>query len=489
MVTDKQVRKLMEQMQQGKSLSESAIKAGIDEKTARKYLLLRKLPSECRSEHNWRTRIDPFEDVWDEIKKQLNLSPGLQAKTIFDDLVRRYPGRYSDGQLRTLQRKVKEWRAIEGPAKEVFFPQEHHPGDLCESDFSHMDALGVTIQRERFDHLLYHFVLTYSNWETGTICYSESLESLSMGLQNALWELGGVPKRHRTDRLTAAVQKPDNPREFTKGYESVISHYGLSGEKIQAGKANENGDVEQRHHRIKQAIDQALLLRGSRDFNSLSDYAAFIRQIFDRLNAGRRLRLSEELKVLHPLPACRLEACTKIEVKVGPSSTIRVRHNTYSVHSRLIREKVQVRIYAEHLEVWYGQRLSDKLPRLRGENQHRIDYRHIIDWLIRKPGAFENYKYRDDMFPTSRFRMAYDALREQNPMHATKEYLKILHLSAMETEQGVDDALRLLHASGDRISAEIVEAIVLSGERIPPVTDVDIMPVDLSRYDELLGVG
>src|SRR5690606_15796915 len=143
---------------------------------------------------------------------------GLEAKTLFEDLQRRYPAQFQDGQLRTLQRRVKQWRALEGPPKEVFFPQEHHPGELCQSDFTHMTALGVTIGGQRFEHLIYHFVLTYSNWETGTICFSESFESLSEGLQRALWQLGGVPKAHRTDRLSAAVHKDLSPEVFTDRY-------------------------------------------------------------------------------------------------------------------------------------------------------------------------------------------------------------------------------------------------------------------------------
>jgi hypothetical protein len=245
------------------------------------------------------------------------VNPGLQAKTLFDDLQRRYPGRFADGQVRTLQRKTKAWRATEGPAKEVFFPQEHHPGVLCASDFSHMSSLGITIQRQAFLHLLYHFVLTYSNWETGTVCYSESFESLSLGLQNALFELGGVPQRHRTDRMGAAVQKPENPDEFTRRYEALLSHYSLAPEKIQSGKANENGDVEQSHRRIKEALDQALMLRGSRDFDSLECYLAFLRRVFEQRNAGRRSRLAEELKVLIPL--C-IQADTMIYSRHGGGS-------------------------------------------------------------------------------------------------------------------------------------------------------------------------
>jgi hypothetical protein len=486
MVTDKQVRRLMMLISKGKAMTTAAVGSGIDEKTARKYRKLGMLPSECKPEHTWRTRQDPFADVWEEISTKLEVNPGLEAKTLFDDLQRRYPGEFGDGQVRTLQRRVKTWRATEGPAKEVFFPQEHHPGILCASDFCHMKSLGVTIQGQLFSHLLYHLVLTYSNWETGTICYSESFESLSEGLQNALFELGGVPERHRTDRMSAAVQKPDRLDEFTRRYEALLTHYGLSPEKIQAGKPNENGDVEQSHRRIKEAVDQALMLRGSRDFLSREEYLAFLRRVFDQRNVGRRSRLAEELKVLRPLPPRRLESFTRIDVRVGASSTIRVKHNTYSAPSRLIGEMVQVRLHPEHLEIWYGQRLVERLPRLRGENGYRIDYRHIIDWLVRKPGAFANYRYRDNLFPTSRFRMAYDALGKASPHQADREYLKILHLAARETETGVDDALRLLFASDEPITADVVAEIVRSGREAPPPTDVSIAAVDLSEYDSLL---
>ena len=486
MVTDNQVRRLMKLIRKDKTLATAAAGAGMDEKTARKYLKLGMLPSECGPEHTWRTRLDPFADVWDEVSSQLQVNPGLQAKTLFDDLQRRYPGRFADGQVRTLQRKTKAWRATDGPAKEVFFPQEHHPGVLCASDFCHMTTLGITIQRQAFPHLLYHFVLTYSNWETGTVCYSESFESLSLGLQNALFELGGVPQRHRTDRMSAAVQKPENLDEFTRRYEALLAHYSLTPEKIQAGRANENGDVEQSHRRIKEAVSQALMLRGTKDFASRDDYLTFLCRVFDQRNAGRRARLAEELPMLRPLPARRLESSTKLDVRVGPSSTIRAKHNTYSVTSRLIGEMVQVRLHPEHLEIWYGQRMLERLPRLRGENRHRIDYRHIIDWLVRKPGAFANYRYRDDLFPTSRFRMAYDALRQTSLHTADRQYLRILHLAARETQTGVDDALRLVFALDGPITADAVEEIVKSGQVVPPPTDVAVPAVNLSEYDCLL---
>ena len=388
MVTDQQVRRLMSLIQKEETLGLAACKAGMDVKTARKYKQLDRLPSELVHPRTWRTREDLFEAVWCDVAQKLELIPGLQAKTLFADLQRRYPGRFSDGQLRTLQRRVKIWRAVEGPAKEVFSPQIHHPGELAQSDFTRMGKLGISIQRQPFHHLIYHFVLPYSNWETGSISYSESFESLSEGLQSALWELGCVPKGHRTDRMTAATRNLPKRKAFTQHYSALLRHYKLGGRTIQASCPNENGDVEQSHHRFKQAVDQALMLRGNRDFESRGAYMAFLRQLFAQLNAGRQSRLAEELEVMRPLPATRLDASRRLQVGVGPSSTIRVAHNVYSVHSRLIGEQVDVLVAADHIEVWYAQKRVERMPRLRGESNHLIQYRHIIDWLVRKPGAF-----------------------------------------------------------------------------------------------------
>lgn len=488
MITDRQMRRLMELLGKGKSLAAAAAKADMDEKTARKYRDLGELPSEIKVDHTWRTRENPFSDVWEEVKDKLEINPGLEAKTLFEDLQRRYPGRFADGQLRTLQRRVKIWRALEGPPKEVFFPQEHHPGELCQSDFTHMSSLDVTIQGQRFDHLIYHFVLTYSNWETGTICFSESFESLSEGLQNALWELGSVPKMHRTDRLSAAVKKPGNPEEFTQRYKALLNHYNLQGHKTQPASPNENGDVEQRHYRLKKALDQSLMLRGSRDFSSREEYAGFLGQLYSQLNAGRRDRFKEELEVLRRLPPRRLDSCKRLKVRVGPSSTIRVNHNVYSVHSRLIREIIEVRLSMDHLGIWYAQQRIETIPRLRGEGKHHIQYRHIIDWLVRKPGAFENYRYRDALFPTHRFRMAYDWLTERRPSKAVKDYLGILHLAARRNEAMVDYALRTMIDEDQPITIEAVESIMDSLEQIPSPAEVSIDKVDLGVYDALLNL-
>jgi len=472
--------------QKEKRLSVAAAKSGMSENTARKYVRHRKLPSQTKSERAGRTREDPFEGDWSGVKLKLEVNPGLEAKTLFEWLQRTYPERYGDGQLRSLQRRVKQWRALEGPAKEVFFDQHHEPGELCESDFTHMSQLGITIDGIAFNHLIYHFVLTYSNWETGTICFSESFESLSAGLQDALWELGGVPVMHRTDKLSAAVQNLDKAGRdgFTRRYRGLLRHYGLSGQKIQTGKANENG--EQRHHRLKRAVEQALLLRCSRDFVTRDEYALFLRKVFKQLNAGRRQRFDEELDVIRTLPAKRLEDYTPYTVNVRSNSTILIKKNIYSVHSRLIGEKVTVRLHADRLELWYAQRKVEKIPRLRGEGNHHIQYRHIIDWLVRKPGAFENYRYRDDLFPTSRFKMAYDYLKDHNQGRAAREYLKILDLAAKESESGVDDALRWLMDQDQPISFDAVEVILITKQSLPEATAVEIDAVDLSLYDTLL---
>jgi hypothetical protein len=264
----------------------------------------------------------------------------------------------------------------------------------------------------------------------------------------------------------------------------------MSGQKTNPNSGNENGDAEQRHHRLKRAIEQALILRGSRDFSRRGDYECFLDCFFDRLNEGKKKRVEEETRNLKALPARRLADYTEIrDVLVGRGSTINVRKKVYSVHSRLRDEHVTVRLYAEYLEVLYGTAVVEKLPRLRGEDTHRINYRHIIDWLVRKPGAFANYRYRSDLFPTSHFRIAYDLLREQNPGRADKEYLQILYCAAMRSEDTVNRALQQIIAEGSTLTAESVEALVLwlTNSNMPRVTDATIPAVNLRQYDNLLG--
>jgi len=490
MVTDKQVRRLFAMKNKIKHLYQLADAAGMSTKTASKYLKSGVLPSQCQAIHNWVTHPDAFVQDWPWIEDFLKNNGGVEAKYLFEALQRIYPGKYQDSQLRTFQRRVKQWKALYGPAQEVYFPQVYKPGQWCESDFTRMNKLGITICGVGFEHMLYHFVLCLSNWEDVTICFSESYESLSAGLQNALWRLGGIPRYHKTDSLSCAVNKVGSPEEFTANYQGLARHYGFECRKTQPACPNENGDIEQRHHRFKKALEQALILRGSRDFNSREDYERFLEKLLDQVNSGRSELLAKELKALRQLPTRRHEDFTRNKCRVTRFSTIRVLKNSYSLHSRLIGEKVDVRIYADHIEAWYAQRCIERLPRLRGENGHYINYRHVIDTLVRKPGAFENYRYKDDMFPTSQFRIAYDILRDQHgAKQANKYYLKILELAAKENETFVNEALRFLINHADLIDFETVYKVVKSHQQPPAVIDVCVGEVDIKAYDCLLEYG
>lgn len=475
----------MKLIQEEETLAIAAAKAGMDEKTARKYRESGKLPSQMKLGRTWRTRKDAFEEVWPEILGILERGEAVEAKTVFDYLGRQHPGRFQEGELRTMQRRIKVWRARCGPAKEVMFVQEHRPGRQGQSDYTYMGSLGVRIAGQRFDHLLYHFTLTYSNWESVMVCFSESFESLSAGLQNAIWEVGAVPEEHRTDSLTAAVNNLKEEDEFTERYQGLMRHYGMRPSHNNPGRGHENGDVEQAHHRFKRAVDQELILRGSREFQNRGEYAAFLGEIGNRRNGGRRDKLREELAVMRRLPERRTEDWSRWRGKVSAFSTVNVKHNIYSVDSRLIGECIDIRTYAEVLEVWYGGQLIERMPRLRGTGRHHIQYRHIIDSLVRKPGAFAHYRYQSDLFPGVLFRVAYDYLREHDPAGADRQYVRILHVAAQESEQRVDEALRYLVERGEAITAERVSEWVKS----PVVFDcrrVEVEPVQLAVYDSLL---
>ena len=488
MVTDRQVRRLFAVQNKYEYQYQAADAAGISSKTARKYMNNGKLPSQCKVEHTWPTRQDPFADDWAFVEQILkDTHAALEAKTIFKHLQRAYPGKYDDGQLRTFQRRIKAWKALHGPSKEIFFSQHYDPGQWSCSDFTSMNKLNITIARQPFEHLFYHFVLCYSNWQAGRICFSESFESLSLGIQDALWKLGGVPSLHRTDNLTSAVHKVGHPDIFTDKYRGLGRHYGFESSKTNPASPHENGDVEKSNDLFKKAVNQSLIIRGSRDFDTVEQYRQFLQKIIDGMNQNCCKRFSEELEVLKELPNLRYDDYETKTCKVSRGGTIRLLHNTYSVHSRLVGETVKVRVYADKLEIWYAQRQIDKLPRLRGESGHHINYRHIIDQLVRKPGAFENYCYKEDLFPSSQFRIAYDILRDSCSIRqASKEYLKILELAAKDGESLVNEALRLLINLEEEIGFEKVKQFIDSRQKPPEPTNVYIEQVDINDYDMLL---
>lgn len=489
MVTDEQVRLLMSLLRQGIPQVTAAVKAGMSERTARKYARSGRSPSAVKVPHTWRTRPDPFAEVWPEVETWLQQDAGLMAKTVWCELNERYPGRFQGGQLRTLQRRFNAWRAKSGADREVFFSQVHVPGEQAQSDFTDMRALDITIAGQPFPHLLYHFVLTYSNWEAVSICPSESFESLSGGLQAALWRLGGVPQEHRTDNLSAATHElaDSRGRDFTQRYRELIDHYALRASRNFPGNAHENGDVESSHGGLKTAIDQRLRLRGSRDFASREAYEGFLEGCVTARNAPRSTRLAEERGELRALPAQPLPAYRELYATVSRGSVVRVMNRAYSVSSRLIGHRLRVRVHADIVELHYrGERVA-VMERLVGKATRCIDYRHVIHSLVKKPGAFRRYAFRQDLFPRLEFRRTYDALLAEENHQADFDYVRILHLAAADGEERVRVALAELLGNATAPTYEAVRAIV-RGPRTPnAVPDLDVGEPDLRVYDRLLG--
>ena len=488
MVTDGQVKELKRLLTHGKSLRFAARMTEMTDKTARKFRGLDELPSQTKKQRSYRTREDPFVDVWDVVEKRLHHEPKLKAITLFHWLQKEHPGEFFDSSRRTFERRVASWRALNGPEKTVFFAQVHQPGTLAASDFTVCNELDVKIAGAQFDHTFFHCVLTYSNTESVSLCFSESFESLSGGIQKAFWQFGGVPDVHRTDSLSAATRNHTSKKQLTERYAALMDHYRCEPHRTNARSPNENGDIESSNGHFKDRLDQALLLRGSRDFPSRQAYLDFVEELVAAANAARADRFAEDQAALSPLPDAWLDTDdTMTGVRVSPSCTINVRTNTYSVPSRLIGHRVDVRIGAEQLEVLYQGISVQVMPRLTGKNNASINYRHIIDSLVRKPGAFAAYRYRDELFPTTNFRIAYDLLHSaRSEKEADRQYLKILDLAAKESQDAVADALRHLIASSEAIDFNRVNELVLDASRIPAPTEVDVPAPDLAEFDFLI---
>lgn len=494
MVTDKQVRLLRKKRMAGKTLEAAASAAAMSERTARTWQR-GPLPTATKTPRVWRTRPDPFVGVWAaEIEPLLvgDQEGKLEAKTILQELVRRCPGEFEAGQLRTLQRRVRAWRAERGPNKEVYFPQEHVPGRMAAIDFTHASELGVTIAGAAFAHLFFQFVLAFSGLRFVQLAFGETFEALLSGLQAAFAAVGGVPKVIRLDNLSAATHelKETGGRALTTRFAVVVDHYDFTALRIQAGEAHENGVAEKAHDLLKSAIDQALRLRQSRDFATVDDYLALVqRVVHEQFHAGREDKIAAERAALRPLPTTRLPEYTAVRSVVRKWSTINVGGRIYSVPSRLIGHEVEARVYANVVEVRLPgvDKPVERMPRLRGEGGHRIDYRHVIWSLVRKPGAFAAYRYREDLFPSLAFRRAYDALRTRRGDRADVEYVRILHLAASTTEHGVEAALDTLLGQGVAFDYAAVKAIAKPEQ--PAVPEVRIGAPDLAPYDRLLAAG
>lgn len=395
--------------------------------------------------------------------------------------------------MRTIQRWVKKWKALYGPEKEVIFRQEHPPGLQGISDFTNCNDLKITIEGKPFSHLLYHFALTFSKWEYAKVILGgESFPALAEGLQSALIELGGSPRTHRTDSLSAAYKNLQKSAadDFTSAYKDLCLHYGMQATRNNRGVSHENGTIESLNNHLKQKIDQALMLRDSRDFASLAEYEFFIAELIAKRNARRQPDIQEERKFLKPLPSDKTRDFDVEFVKVNTSSTFILRAVYYSVPSRLIGMRLKVHVYDARIECFLGANHIITLDRKRRESSKTrprvIDYRHVIDSLVRKPQAFRCYIFKEDLFPTPVFRSAWDALDNSlDPRQACKEFVKILKLTADSgKESEVSSYLENLLGSSQRISSHELEKFL--GVKHKTHLDVCVDISDPKTYDELL---
>jgi hypothetical protein len=495
--TNAQVRLIMKERNNGKTQEQAAVKANLrSRKTVRKYEQLGQLPSDLKEPRSYRTRPDPFETDWAEVEKKLEEAPELEAKILFEWLCAEKNRNYQEGQLRTLQRRISNWRVLH-QEQILTLDQVRQPGEALQTDGTCMNGLKVTIAGETFEHILIHSVLPYSNWEWGRIAQSESLLAIRIGLQSTLLKLGYVPQAHQTDNTTAATHKlglagrakSSQERGFNEEYLQLLAHYGLEARTIHIGSPNENGDVESSNGGLKRSVEQHLLLRGSRDFASIDAYENFLFGIMDKRNAGRQPRLAEELAVMKPLAVQPWPQMRELNVRVGNNGILRVGSNGYSVPSGLKGKRVTVRIYEWQIEVWYANQQIDCLPRVPGANHYRINYRHVIDSLLRKPGGFRNYRHRDDLFPQEVFRQTWEALNQRlPPRKADMAYLRILKQAAAGLETDVAQALSMLLADQDQNHWDEKTILELTQATAIPLAIPSLCahPVNLFLYDQLL---
>lgn len=419
----------------------AAAKSGMSERTARKYLKTGRLPSESKQERHWKTRKSVLDEVWLEVEELLHSKPTLYATTILTYLKEKYPEKIKESNLRTLQYRIKQWRCEKGPDKEVMFPQDIRPGQQSQSDYTDMRGLKITIQGKAFPHLLYHFILAYSRWEDARVCFTESFDTLSEGYEQAVWKLGKVAPEHRTDNQSAVSTIRHNTSNFTDRWLNFMKHYAVRPSCNNPGKGHENGSIEKSHDLIKNAVDQQLMLRGSRDFASQQDYEAFVQDIIDGRNQARQQRVMEEMLLLKELPQRKYFAPDITMVRVSSASTVTLKGCVYSVPSRLINYQLKACIYPSMIVLYYGRKQVQQMKRTPSKDAHVIDYRHIIHSLVKKPGAFEHYQYKDALFPRLIFRKAYDHYKKLYPKRGHKMYLQILQLAALHGESIVAAAL------------------------------------------------
>ena len=489
-ITDQQVRLYMTHRKQV-SQELAAAKSGISERSARRIDKAGALPSQTPRRY-WRARADPFVDVWDtEVVPLLKSAPKLMAVTLLRKLQNDHPDRFADGMLRTLQRHIRQWRALEGPPKEVFFPQVYAPGHRGLSDFTSMAELLITIAGAAFVHILYHFVLAFSRWEHAEVVEGgESFEALSRGLQNALWQAGGAPQEHRSDSLSAAFKNLAEEDDFTVRYTSLLDHYGMSATRNNRGLGHENGSVESSHRFLKEALEQALLLRGHRDFDDRAAYENFVREVVMRRNRRNAAAFTIERAQLQDLPVRRTTDFVEEEARVTRCGTFTVRAILYSAPSRLIGHTLKVRLYSDRLDCYLSGTCVLTLARgarspITGRGRV-IDYRHFIEALKRKPQAFKGLTFRDALFPRDAYRRTWEQLDSKlTRRQACQTIVTLLDMAANDGVEAVlAQRLETLLALGELPDVERLRGELAPRRTAVPTITVEIPPA--SRYDKLL---
>jgi hypothetical protein len=488
MLNLKQYRRLLKNYAQGKNMSLNALRAGVDRKTARKYIQAQQTPQQLQEPHSWRTRLDPLASAWPKAAQMLADAPELEAKGLFEFLLAQPDSALTPDHLRTFQRRVSSWRATLGPEKEVYFAQKHTPGQAMELDWTHAKELEVTISGTPLDHLLCHCVLPYSNWAWATRCQSESFLSLVGGLQASLGRLGKKPRYLSTDHSSAAtheISPGGGQRAFNPDYLDLCEHYDLLPVTINVACPHEHGDVESQNGHLKRRLKQHLLLRGSRDFASELVYDQFLVRVMEAANGPRQARLAEELTAMQPLPPTPLAEYRELGVSVGNHSTIRVKKITYSVPSRLIGQRLRVEVYESVLKLYLGRKRVLEVPRACGDRGAVINFRHVVGPLLRKPGAFLNYQHREQLYPTVAYRAAYDRLvADHGERPGIIEYLHLLNVAVEHTVEAVQTAMAPWMTGSRKWRAADVRATLTPALVVVP--QLAALSPELISYDELL---
>ncbi|EQD61134.1 transposase [mine drainage metagenome] len=471
----------------------AAAKAAISVASAYRIQSEARLPSQ-KSEPRGRRRADPLADVFDaQVVPLLRAAPGIRAVTVFEELTRRYP-ELPRGVRRTLERRIRAWRAKHGPERDVIFRQVHEPGRMGLSDFTEMGDLGVHVAGVPLDHRLYHFRLACSGFEHAhVILGGESYVALAEGLQNALWALGGAPREHRSDSLSAAFRNlsREDRLDLTTRYEALCAHYGMEPTRNNRGVAHENGAIEGPHGHLKSAIGDALLLRGTRHFEDLAAYRGFIDEILARKNLRNAQRIDAERAHLQPLPVSRTTDYEEVLAFVTSCGGFTLRKVFYTVPSRLIGQRLRARLYDDRVQLLIGGTPLMTLRRGRpgpdGKHGHVVDYRHVIHALRKKPMALMNLVYRDQLFPREAYRSTFEWLLEHHgeriACKTVVELLSLAHDRGCEAE--LAGALSESLEAGEAPNLKALAArFAPDPERLPQVC-VQLAP--LSVYEDLLG--